>query len=119
MQSLSELEQFRGAIPADLHRAWSQRAQHYIVDGSPIWQVHKQQMEDRRHISGIVHHVYVVVMFTCSAYAMQVFVSCPVLPTAEASPTFSAIALPPAAAAEVNSGIFRQNSAPPPCITVK
>ena len=41
LQSLSELEQFRGAIPADLHRAWSQRAQRYIIDGSPIWQVHK------------------------------------------------------------------------------
>lgn len=76
-------------------------------------------MEDRHHIRGVVHHVYVVVMFTCGAYAMQVFVSCPVLPAAEALPTFSATAPPPEAAEEVNSGISRQIRAPPPCITVK
>lgn len=33
--SMAELEAFWGAIPPERHRAWSQRAQHLIVDGSP------------------------------------------------------------------------------------
>lgn len=40
LDSLAELDAFRANIPADLHKAWSQRAQHYIVDGSPSWQVY-------------------------------------------------------------------------------
>lgn len=34
--SMAELEAFWDAIPPERHRAWSQRAQHLIVDGSPM-----------------------------------------------------------------------------------
>lgn len=33
--SIAELEGFWAAIPPERHRAWSQRAQHVIIDGSP------------------------------------------------------------------------------------
>ena len=36
---LAELEEFWASIPPDLHRAWSQRLQAIIVDGSPTWEV--------------------------------------------------------------------------------
>ena len=36
---MAELELFWGNIPPAQHRAWSQRAQHVIVDGSPTWHV--------------------------------------------------------------------------------
>jgi len=76
LDSLSHLEQFRAAIPADLHKAWSQRAQHYILDGSPTW---------------------------------QVFVSCPVLPQAEAPASSSAASILsfPAIAEASEDDIFR------------
>ena len=34
--SMAELEAFWAAIPPDRHRAWSQRAQHLIVDGARV-----------------------------------------------------------------------------------
>lgn len=37
--SIAELEGFWAAIPPERHRAWSQRAQHVIIDGSPQWHV--------------------------------------------------------------------------------
>ncbi|KAK9837483.1 hypothetical protein WJX81_005889 [Elliptochloris bilobata] len=40
-ESLAELEQFWAAIPAEQHRAWSQRAQNLIIDGSPRWEVYR------------------------------------------------------------------------------
>jgi hypothetical protein len=33
--SMVELDAFWSAIPPERHRAWSQRAQHVIIDGSP------------------------------------------------------------------------------------
>jgi hypothetical protein len=33
--SIAELDSFWSAIPPERHRAWSQRAQHVIIDGSP------------------------------------------------------------------------------------
>ena len=38
-ERLAELETFWGSIPAPAHKAWAQRMQHYILDGSPSWQV--------------------------------------------------------------------------------
>ncbi len=32
---MAELDAFWSAIPPERHRAWSQRAQHVIIDGSP------------------------------------------------------------------------------------
>lgn len=40
LDSLAELEAFKANIPADLHTAWIRKAQHYIIDGSPSWQVY-------------------------------------------------------------------------------
>lgn len=39
LDSLAELEAFKANIPVDLHAAWVRKAQHYIIDGSPSWQV--------------------------------------------------------------------------------
>lgn len=40
-QTLAELEAFWGSIPAEQHKAWSQRMQHYILDGSPAWHIYR------------------------------------------------------------------------------
>jgi hypothetical protein len=39
--SLAMWEQFLSHIPAQEHRAWSQRAQHVIIDGSPRWEIYR------------------------------------------------------------------------------
>lgn len=39
VESMADLEQLWGAIPADLHAAWSQRARNLLIDGSPRWDV--------------------------------------------------------------------------------
>ena len=39
VDSMADLEQLWGAIPADLHAAWSQRARTLLIDGSPRWDV--------------------------------------------------------------------------------
>lgn len=39
--NLAELEAFWGQIPSQAHKAWSQRAQHYLIDGSPQWEVYR------------------------------------------------------------------------------
>ena len=36
---MADLEQLLGAIPLDLHAAWSQRARNLLIDGSPRWDV--------------------------------------------------------------------------------
>ncbi|KAL0039602.1 hypothetical protein WJX77_003110 [Trebouxia sp. C0004] len=39
--NLAELEAFWGQVPSQAHKAWSQRAQHYLIDGSPQWEVYR------------------------------------------------------------------------------
>ncbi|CAL5220910.1 g3005 [Coccomyxa viridis] len=39
--TLAELEQFWASIPPQDHKAWSQRAQHLIIDGSPKWDIYR------------------------------------------------------------------------------
>ncbi|CAK0783226.1 hypothetical protein CVIRNUC_006425 [Coccomyxa viridis] len=39
--TLAELEHFWAAIPPQDHKAWSQRAQHLIIDGSPKWDIYR------------------------------------------------------------------------------
>ncbi|KAL0045455.1 hypothetical protein WJX82_007122 [Trebouxia sp. C0006] len=41
LDNLAELEAFWGQIPPQAHKAWSQRAQHYLIDGSPQWEVYR------------------------------------------------------------------------------
>lgn len=41
LDNLAELEAFWGQIPSQAHKAWSQRAQHYLIDGSPQWEVYR------------------------------------------------------------------------------
>ncbi|KAA6424096.1 MAG: hypothetical protein FRX49_06055 [Trebouxia sp. A1-2] len=41
LDNLAELETFWGQIPSQAHKAWSQRAQHYLIDGSPQWEVYR------------------------------------------------------------------------------
>ena len=36
---MAELETFWTRIPVAEHKAWSQRAQHYLIDGSPVWHI--------------------------------------------------------------------------------
>jgi hypothetical protein len=40
-ESLAELERFWAAIPSIKHRAWSERVQRHIIDGSPRWEVYR------------------------------------------------------------------------------
>lgn len=37
--SMAEFEQFLASIPYQQHKAWTQRIQSMVVDGSPVWQV--------------------------------------------------------------------------------
>lgn len=39
--TLSELEQFWSLIPPGLHKAWSQRLERVIIDGSPTWEIYR------------------------------------------------------------------------------
>ena len=39
--TLAELEEFWASIPADRHKAWSQRMQSMIVHGSPTWNIYR------------------------------------------------------------------------------
>ncbi len=39
--SLAEWEAFLSAVPFAEHKAWTQRIQGMVVDGSPVWQVHR------------------------------------------------------------------------------
>ncbi|KAF6254691.1 hypothetical protein COO60DRAFT_292299 [Scenedesmus sp. NREL 46B-D3] len=39
--SMADWEAFLSAVPFQDHKAWSQRIQSMVVDGSPIWQVHR------------------------------------------------------------------------------
>eukprot|EP00775_Hariotina_reticulata_P012955 gene12955-13084_t len=38
---MAEWEAFLAAIPYQEHVKWSQRMQKMVVDGSPVWQVHR------------------------------------------------------------------------------
>lgn len=40
-ETLAHLEDFWAAIPPAEHRAWSQRAQNFIIDGSPRWELYR------------------------------------------------------------------------------
>ncbi|CAG9460395.1 unnamed protein product [Pedinophyceae sp. YPF-701] len=40
LSSLAQLEEFWSSIPAAEHRAWSQRAQSVVIDGTPRWEVY-------------------------------------------------------------------------------
>eukprot|EP01025_Chloroclados_australasicus_P044086 TRINITY_DN474_c2_g1_i4.p1 TRINITY_DN474_c2_g1~~TRINITY_DN474_c2_g1_i4.p1 ORF type:complete len:231 (+),score=23.25 TRINITY_DN474_c2_g1_i4:30-722(+) len=40
-ESIAQLEEFWGKISPTLHKAWSQQAQQFIIDGSPQWQVYR------------------------------------------------------------------------------
>ncbi|KAL3143443.1 hypothetical protein ABBQ38_002260 [Trebouxia sp. C0009 RCD-2024] len=42
VDSLTQLETFWGQIPPQAHKAWSQRAQHFLIDGSPKWEVFRK-----------------------------------------------------------------------------
>lgn len=42
LDSLAQLETFWGQIPPQAHKAWSQRAQHFLIDGSPQWEVYRK-----------------------------------------------------------------------------
>lgn len=39
--SMAQWESFLAAIPMTEHRNWTQRMQQLVVDGSPVWQVHR------------------------------------------------------------------------------
>ena len=39
--SMSEWEDFLSQIPFQEHKAWTQRIQSMVVDGSPKWEVHR------------------------------------------------------------------------------
>lgn len=39
--SMADWEAFLGALPFQEHKAWTQRIQGMVVDGSPMWQVHR------------------------------------------------------------------------------
>lgn len=39
--SMAQWEAFLAAIPVAEHRHWTQRMQRLVVDGSPVWQVHR------------------------------------------------------------------------------
>ncbi|KAK9814758.1 hypothetical protein WJX72_011027 [[Myrmecia] bisecta] len=39
--SMAELEMFWGSIPPTEHRAWGQRLQNFIIDGSPLWEIYR------------------------------------------------------------------------------
>jgi hypothetical protein len=39
--SMSEWEDFLSSIPFQEHKAWTQRIQSMVVDGSPKWEVHR------------------------------------------------------------------------------
>lgn len=39
--SMAEWESFIAAIPLQEHKAWTQRIQGMVVDGSPVWQAHR------------------------------------------------------------------------------
>lgn len=41
MESLADLESFWQQIPQQEHKAWSQRAQHFLIDGSPKWDIYR------------------------------------------------------------------------------
>lgn len=41
LDSLAQLESFWGQIAPQAHKAWSQRAQHFLIDGSPQWEVYR------------------------------------------------------------------------------
>ncbi|KAK9802847.1 hypothetical protein WJX73_007310 [Symbiochloris irregularis] len=40
-ETLTDVESFWGSIPPAAHKAWSQRMQHYILDGSPTWHIYR------------------------------------------------------------------------------
>jgi hypothetical protein len=40
-ETLSELETFWSSIPPTKHRAWGQKLQTIVIDGSPEWQVYR------------------------------------------------------------------------------
>jgi len=40
-ETLAHVEDFWAAIPPAEHRAWSQRAQNFIIDGSPRWELYR------------------------------------------------------------------------------
>jgi hypothetical protein len=39
--SMADWEAFLAAVPFQDHKAWTQRIQSMVVDGSPVWQVHR------------------------------------------------------------------------------
>lgn len=39
--SLSDVEEFWASLPSSEHQAWSQRARHFIVDGTPKWEIYR------------------------------------------------------------------------------
>jgi hypothetical protein len=39
--SMAEWEAFLSSVPFQDHKAWTQRIQSMVVDGSPVWQVHR------------------------------------------------------------------------------
>eukprot|EP00879_Flechtneria_rotunda_P006265 GHRR01006585.1.p1 GENE.GHRR01006585.1~~GHRR01006585.1.p1 ORF type:complete len:243 (+),score=77.95 GHRR01006585.1:204-932(+) len=40
--NLGQWEAFLAAVPYQEHKAWTQRIQSMVVDGTPVWQVHQQ-----------------------------------------------------------------------------
>lgn len=39
--SMADWEAFLSSVPFQEHKAWTQRIQSMVVDGSPVWQVHR------------------------------------------------------------------------------